>query len=118
MAAGQGGAQKPVMNFFSDLVDIARDKLIEAGYAPAGMSVDDTLRAYLNVAHRRVPVRKRTTHRAKAFSCPPEHQAGLDQLLQKSESGGDLRPNQSTSLDRQKFNDAVLNDWAIHHFHL
>lgn len=107
------------MNFLRDLAEIIRGKLMSAGYsAIPGETDEDSIRRFLNVLHRRVSVAKRRTFMAKDFACPPEHQAGLDALAKTSEAGGDLRPYQSTRLDDANFNDGMLNDFGLQHFHL
>lgn len=50
--------------------------------------------------------------------CPPEVAAGFEILKTKAERGEDLSAHQSKKLLDAKFNDHLLNDWGIHHFHL
>jgi len=107
------------MNFLHDYADMARARLMSVGYAVDAAEPDEkALERLLNVLHRRVPVAPRRTYCAKDFTCPPEHEHGLTQLLKVSESGGDLRPYQSTRLDDANFDDGMLNDCDIQHFHL
>ncbi|MHB0770974.1 hypothetical protein ACYCVF_18315 [Bradyrhizobium sp. 1.29L] len=107
------------MNLFHDYCDMGRLRLRTAGYQDVpGESDDDALCRYLNVLNRRVPVAKRTTHQSSTLSVPASLQAGYDQLIQVSETGGDLRPYQSTLLERSAFNDLLLNDWGFQHFHM
>lgn len=109
----------PKMMFLDDFAQIARKRLIAAGYAPdANATSEQVLQNYLNVLHRRVPPKVRTTYYAKGFSCPTVEQAGLAALIADSEAGVDLRSRQSLNLDNLDFNDAILNDWNINHFHL
>lgn len=107
------------MNLFHDYCDMARLRLRTAGYQDVpGESDDDALRRYLNILNRRVPVANRTTHQSSTLSVPANLQAGYDQLIQVSEAGRDLRPYQSTLLERSAFNDLLLNDWGFQHFHM
>jgi hypothetical protein len=107
------------MDFLADMARIAGTRLTEAGYTfDPNDPPEVTLRKYLNVRMRRIKSAKRTTFKAKAFTCPSDHQAGVDLLIKKSEAGDDLRTYQSTSLDNPDFNDAMLQDWNISHFHL
>jgi hypothetical protein len=107
------------LDFLADIARIAGTRLTGAGYTVDPNDPPQvTLRRYLNVRMRRIQPAKRTTYKARAFSCPSDHQAGLDLLIKKSEAGDDLRANQSTSLDNPDFNDAILHDWNISHFHL
>lgn len=107
------------MDLFHDYVEMAREKLKLAGYAEVqAESDDDALRRYFNVARRRVPVASRKTHKSSSLICPSELQQGLDALIATSETGGDLRPYQSTLLTNSTFSDLLLNDWGFQHFHL
>jgi hypothetical protein len=107
------------MDFLADMARVAGTRLTEAGYTfDRNDPPEVTLRKYLNVRMRRIKPAKRTTFKAKAFTCPSHHQAGLDLLITKSDAGDDLRAYQSTSLDNPDFNDAMLQDWNISHFHL
>lgn len=107
------------MNFLDDYGEMARLALTAAGYTPdATASADELLLQYLNVLHRRVEVRKRKSHKAPDFQCPRDHELGLKALLEKSERGDDLRPHQSRKIVKADYDDAMLNDWGIHHFHL
>jgi hypothetical protein len=56
--------------------------------------------------------------RSTTLICPPDHQAGFDALIRTSEAGGDLRPYQSTGLEKDEYDDGMLNAWNLHHFHL
>jgi hypothetical protein len=107
------------MDFLADIARIAGMRLTVAGYTVDPNDPPQvTLRKYLNVRMRRIQPAKRTTYKAKAFTCPPDHQAGLDLLIKRSEAGDDLRAYQSMSLDNPDFNDCMLHDWNISHFHL
>ena len=107
------------MDLFHDYCDMARYRLRQAGYSDVpGESDDAALRRCLNALNRRVPVAKRKTHKASALVVPPDHRAGFDQLIKTSEEGGDLRPYQSTLLQRPEFADLLLNDRGFQHFHM
>ena len=107
------------INFVRDVASILRKRLAEAGYSPVpGETDEETIRRYLNVLHRTIEQRQRVTRKSKNFSCPPEHQAGLRALLDTSEAGGDLRRYQSKSIDRADYDDGMLNDFGVQHFHL
>ena len=107
------------MDFFADYSEWCRGALLTAGYVvEPNETAESLITKYFNVRHRRVPLRKRQPHMAKAFRCPPEHQSGLQVLLAKVTNGDDLRPHQSTLLANADFDDAMLNDWGIQHFHL
>ena len=95
------------------VVDLRRDyaaacatALNNAGYTPPA-SADDRIQFYWNVRHRRVPVRLRTVHRA-AYVVPPLLVQGEQAFLADVAAGADLRPYQSTRLERADFNDGML----------
>jgi hypothetical protein len=88
-----------------------------AGYSPPTGPTAEIIRAYANVQHRRVPQRPRTVHRA-AYSVPGPLASGEHAFLTKVENGDDLRPHQSTKLEKAEFNDGMLNDFGIQYFHL
>lgn len=80
--------------------------------------------AYFNALKRRVLAKSRSVARSSDLSCPIDYQRGLDHLVAKVERGEDLTSHLSTAIEQhaepgdQLFNDGLLNDWGIHHFHL
>lgn len=107
-----------VANFFADMARECRKKLISAGYSdPTSAEDEDIVRAYLNVRRRRVSIRRRAVHRA-AYSAPPNLVEGEKKFLAKAEAGDDLLPHQSTRLEQPDYEDGMLNDFGIQHFHL
>jgi hypothetical protein len=99
--------------------EVLRRRLAAVGYPRInGESNEDTITRYLNVLNRRIEPRPRQTRQSAEFSCPPEHQAGLDALLKVSEAGGDLRPYQSTGMETDNYDDGMLNAWGLHHFQM
>jgi len=106
-----------VMDLHADFAAKCAAELQAAGYSlPTGPAAE-IIRAYANVQHRRVPQRPRNVHRA-AYSVPALLAAGEQAFLTKVENGDDLRPYQSTKLEKAEFNDGMLNDFGIQHFHL
>lgn len=55
---------------------------------------------------------------SKEFFCPVENESGLDALVKKLEKGECLIPSLSKTIAKADYNDATLDDWGIHHFHL
>ncbi len=72
---------------------------------------------FLNVAKRRIAPKPRRVLISKEFSSPPALQAGVDEVLRKAARGEDLSRHQSSRYFDPDFDDALLNDWDIHHFH-
>lgn len=106
-----------VMNLYADFAAACARELQAAGYtSPAGTDAD-IIRAYANVRHRRVSVHPRTVHKA-SYAVPSALVAGEQAFLAAVTAGHDLRPYQSTRLETHDFNDGMLNDFGIQHFHL
>ena len=101
-----------------DFAEILRNRLMARGYPTRTETDEETISRYLNVLNRIVIPCVRTTKRAMTLAVPAEHQAGLGTLIQTSETGGDLRPYQSTGLEKDQYDDGMLNAWNLHHFHL
>jgi hypothetical protein len=118
-APGGEPGEDVVADFLADWVEILTSRLEELGYAvPEGTKPEKVSILFFSVMKRRVPARPRTVHVAPEVKCPEAHRAGLDALLAKVRCGDDLSPHQSGSLDDLAYNDAMLNDWGIFHFHL
>lgn len=105
------------VDLFADLAEKCRIELQRAGYSVPDGSDEKTIRAYLNVRHQRVPIRPRRIHKV-SYSVPPELVVGEQEFLKKVEIGDDLRPHQSTRLEKVAFEDGMLNDFGLQHFHL
>lgn len=73
---------------------------------------------YFNLKKRRISSTPRKILISKEFSCPSEFLTNLDTLKQKVTRGDNLVPHQSTRLSDPNYDDALLNDWDIHHLHL
>lgn len=105
------------MDLHADFAALCASELQAAGYTPPAGSNAEIIRAYANVRHRRVPQRPRKVHKA-AYTVPAALVAGEQAFLAKVEAGDDLRPYQSTRLEKTNFDDGLLNDFGIQHFHL
>ncbi|MEL0655469.1 hypothetical protein V6257_10545 [Pseudoalteromonas issachenkonii] len=69
--------------------------------------------------NRRLPMQTpRKVIFSSEFYCPDENRRGLDHLVKKIEAGDCLTPNLSKTISRADYNDAALDGWGIHHFHL
>jgi len=108
-----------VMDFHADWTALLRESLDSTGYST--MPEEDgsrICRTYFNVAKRRLAQRPRRILLAREFACPPDHLAGLHLLEDKVRNGEDLTPHLSRKILKLAYNDAILNDWGIYHFHL
>lgn len=107
------------MDLMKDYSVLLRQRMVAEGYpGPAIETDEETFTRYLNLLNRSIEARRRMTKKAGGFTCPPDLQAGLDALIKLSEEGGNLRPYQSTSMEQDQYDDGMLNDWGLHHFHL
>ena len=106
-------------DFQRDWVEILRRNLVSWGYTldPA-LSQEEISFRFFNVWRRLVFTVPRTVAFSREFTCSPELQSGLDAIVQKLEQGIDIKPHLSRSILQPEYNDALLNDWGIHHLHL
>ncbi len=107
------------IDFYSDWIAILRTELVNLGYnLPAETSPRDVALLYFNAVFRRIPKKPRQLLRAPGFQCPVNLQAGLNWLEEKIAAGDDLNPHLSRKIRALRYDDALLNDWGIFHFHL
>lgn len=111
-----------VIDFLSDWAELQRGELVKLGIkTSAGASAQDVSFAYWNVRRRFVEAHPRAVLLADTFSCPASVEPGLRRLRDRFDRGDDVNLCQSTALrsvDHPTFDDRLLNDWGIHHFHL
>lgn len=115
----------PVINQFQWVLDISlRDDfqsivyqdLLRAGYADANSK--DAVYQYYNLMKRKITVKPRTVLFSKEFKCPVGYELALSEFVEKAKKGVDLTPFQSQKIKLSAYNDLLLNDWDIQHFHL
>jgi hypothetical protein len=107
------------IDFNGDWAQILSKRLTAAGYSiNPGESPDSVCAKYFNVLKRRISQLPRSVVVSAEFTCPSQHAAGVALISQKAKNGEDLTPHQSRGLLDLNFNDSLLNDWDIHHFHL
>jgi hypothetical protein len=99
-------------------------KIVEMILTGNGVEVDQNepynaavYRYYAN-ARRRVDVRRYRIFEAKELACPPDLVAGYVQLKSELEHGLDVTDRLSRKSGHATFEDGLLNDWGITHFHL
>lgn len=90
--------------------------LKRAGYSDADEK--NAVYQYYNLRKRQIEPKPRRVVYSKQFSCPEEYQTALKEFENKTVSGADLTPFQSDKINKADFNDMLLNDWGIQHFHL
>ncbi|MGO9570388.1 MAG: hypothetical protein ACLP5H_22885 [Desulfomonilaceae bacterium] len=108
-----------ITDFYSDWSAILRDELRAMGQDVSPREARERIPVkYFNLLKRRIPKTRRLVRVSREFTCPAAYQQGLNLLLRKARSGEDLTPHLSTRLLNADYNDALLNDWGIHHLHL
>ena len=107
------------IELYGDLVALFRSELARLGYVGAHEPDDRNLpRIYFDVCKRLVSPNRRKIHKAKGFSCPKEFRNALVKIERKIKIGDSILPYLSTRIRDLHYNDAMLNDWGIHHLHL
>jgi hypothetical protein len=110
------------INFLADYKEIITQKLCSLGHPPKDEEdLDTVLKRYLNLLLRIPPTIVWTVRQSKELAnkiLPQEITLGLQQLIEKAESGQDLKPHLSTRIDDADYRDLMFYDWGIFHFHL
>ena len=106
------------MNLLKDWIATAGDELTNNGYNINGLADDKIGIFYLTYLKRIVPAQPREILRPNNFHCPTDLQQGLAILEDKILRGKNLKPHLSKLMDKIGFQDKMLFDWDIHHFHL
>lgn len=110
------------INFLADFQEMISQELSTLGYPPAsGEDLDAVLIRYLNLQRRIPPVLTWTVKQSKelvAKSFPQSIRLGLQQFIQKAESGQSLKPHLSKHSDNPDYKDLMFYDWEVFHFHL
>lgn len=107
------------LDFLKDWAELMRRRLLASRYeVPETETPDQVCIKYFNVLRRCISVKPRMVHVSREFRCPSVHQHGIDSIRAKVSSGQNLNPHLSRNLLDLDYNDLLLNDWRIHHFHL
>lgn len=102
-----------------DWIEYLRSEITAAGYSvDENDSPDDLSYKFFNIRKRRVPTLSRVVHESSKLSCPQEHELGYVALKTKFTKGDDVTPYLSKTILSDNYEDYLLNDWGIHHFHL
>jgi hypothetical protein len=113
-------------DFYSDWIKHMKDQLTSSGYeSKPEDSPDETGLKFFNTLRSRIPIKPRKILTSKEFSCPLDLQDGLNLLKGKIEKGEDANPHLGMRISKNdkrllnaSYDDGLLNDWGIHHFHL
>ena len=106
-------------DFIEDWVAHLKDQLVAMNcpVSPNGKA-DEIAIAYFNESRRKVSMHQRKFISSVEFSCPQQFQDGLNLFRGKVEAGQDLNPHMSRKINDPTFQDKLLNDWGVFHFHL
>lgn len=116
-------SQAPVKFQWSLDIDLQADyssavyaRLKRAGYTDADKKY--AVYQYYNLLKRQIEPKPRKVMYSKEFQCPKEYQVALKAFEERAQNGLSLAPFQSEKIKRANYNDMLLNDWGIQHFHL
>ena len=107
------------VDFRNDLYLILKAKIHAGGWDVSHItSLDCAATSYFSLQRRVVSPRARTVLKSSTFQCPPEVATGLAVLEKSIVLGHDINGHQSRSIAKPSYQDGLMNDWGIHHFHL
>lgn len=106
------------IDLIADMANIMRDELREIGYKVNIPDDRELMIYYFTTCNRIVKKRPRKVHEAAGIVVPPSRQAGYDALKERFEKGESVMPHLSKKIKGLMFQDKMLFDWGIHHFHL
>jgi hypothetical protein len=136
---GYSMATTVVSDFANDVLEHFTDLLTKDGFgevktALAAAAADDLARhnvelnaphwvcmQWFNLRRRRLTARPRTVIVSRELGSkklPQDQIDALNRIEAASKAGEDLWPYLSRSVDELEYNDAMLNDWGVHHMHL
>lgn len=106
-------------DFRNDWKEHVKSELLSLGFSyDNNKNVTDNSINLFNLRRRLPRETPRKVVFSKEFVCPNENKKGLDSLVKKIKKGQCLVPSLSKTISKVDYNDATLDDWGIHHFHL
>lgn len=116
---GRIGHSGDTIDVIADLADFLKGELASCGHAVNSAATNgEVIDQFVRMRHRWIVSRRRTVHLAAGFVASESDRAGFEGLIGAVTNGDDLLPYQSTLMRDASFNDGMLNDWGIHHFHI
>ena len=106
------------INLIPDMARIMRRELEEIGYKVNIPDDRELMMYYFTTYKRIVKAVPRNVHEAEGLVVPPSRRAGYDALKAKFERGESVMQHLSKQIRGLKFQDKMLFDWGVHHFHL
>jgi hypothetical protein len=115
---GENPLNALVLDFLGDWKTMLLTDLSAWGYVvdPA-TDVITVSNIYFSALRRRIAPKPRRVHESQEFQCPADRDGAYQTLKAKIEIGDDLTPHLSDRLVKVDFQDQMLNDWGIYHFH-
>lgn len=104
------------IDLLSDLKDLFYRILTARGFSD--VTKDTSLYQFFNMEKRIITMRPRFVKKAKEFVCPKGYELALNEFEKKIMNGDNLAPFMSEKIKKSAYNDLLLNDWGIQHFHL
>ena len=106
-------------DFLGDWRDNMALHLDSLGYTvPATDDAEKVFFKLRSVERRTVSIKPRAVFVSREFTCPSELVSGLEDLKRKVRAGDDVKPHLSKGIFNADYEDALLTDWGVLHFHL
>ena len=107
------------IDFHADFREIVESTLRKNDVAvDASESYNDAVYRYYANVRRRVAALQYKVLEAAGLTCPADLATGYSQLKAELENGYDVTSRLSRKMPNATFEDRMLNDWGIVHFHL
>lgn len=103
-------------NMKEELNNWAFLKLTQAGYN--NVRVSEAMVQYYNAALRFIMPKPRTVMKTNEFVCPSGYEKKLQFFEEAVTQGKDLKPFMTKTMLDASFQDKMLFDWGLYHFHL
>lgn len=104
------------LNMKEELNNWAFLKLTQAGYN--NVRVSEAMVQYYNAALRFIMPKPRTVMKTNEFVCPSGYEKKLQFFEEAVTQGKDLKPFMTKTMLDASFQDKMLFDWGLYHFHL
>lgn len=106
------------VDFKNDWKEFLAKEMAKLGfnYDPLKSLEENTIR-YFNANRRIVSNKPRAIHESKGLCISSEYSEAYRYLKRLISEGGDIRPYLSHKTKDANYNDLLLNEWGIHHFH-
>lgn len=106
------------IDLVADMANIMREELREINYKVNIPDDREAMIYYFTTCVRIVKAKPRKVHEANSIVVPESRKAGYDTLKARFVKGESVMPHLSKQIKGLKFQDKMLYDWGIHHFHL